>query len=193
MIPDETPPPPRTPLHFRQIACRAYRTHDGLYEIEATVTDEKAQEVPFRSRPPVAAGALMHAMTLSVTIDDDFTIRAARAQTAQAPWPACGETDAAYRRLAGLRIGPGFTRQVRQLLGGTAGCTHLTDLIGQVANTYMQASYPDRLARQRAVSPDPRQWPDPGTLAFVGQCHAWRPDGDALLREYPELVPPQPD
>jgi hypothetical protein len=134
----------------------------------------------------------MHRMALSVTIDSDFTIRDARAQISQAPWPVCGETAAAYRKLVGLRIGAGFIQQVRQILGGTLGCTHVTDLITQVANTYMQASFPDRLARQFAISRDPRQWPDKSTLAFVDQCHAWRQDGEALLREYPELAPKRP-
>lgn len=192
MKPEEASAPARALVHARRIACKAYRTEDGLYEIEAEVTDEKAQDVPFRSRPPVSAGDLMHRMRLTVTIDRDFTIRAAKAQTLQAPWPACGETDAAYARLAGLRIGAGFIRQVHRLLGGTAACTHITDLITQVANTYMQASFPDRLARQFAVSGDPRQWPDPSTLAFVDRCHAWRLDGDALQQEYPELVPKTP-
>ncbi len=192
MKPDAAAEHDRQLVHTRQIACRAYRTRDGLFEIEATVTDAKGQEVPFRSRPPVAAGEFMHSMALSVTIDSDFTIREAKAHTAQAPWPSCGETDAAYRKLIGLRIGGGFIRQVRQLLGGTRGCTHITDIITQVANTYMQASFPDRLARQLAISPDPRQWPDKVTLAFVDQCHAWRHDGEALLREYPELAPKAP-
>jgi hypothetical protein len=175
-------------VHTRQIVCRGYRRKDGLWQIEASVADEKEQAVPFNSRPAVAAGELIHRLALSVVIDDDYQVRDVAAKTLAAPWPVCADIAADYRKLIGLRIGPGFTRAVREILGGTLGCTHLTDLLGQVGNTYMQASYPDRLARQKLRCADPRQWPDKGTLAFVDGCHAWRKDGPVLASEYPQLA-----
>ena len=179
--------PTRELVHTRQIVCRGYKRSDGLYEIEASVFDEKGQAVPFRSRPDVRPGERIHSFTLRVVIDRDYTIRDAQAQTLAAPWPICTDIALDYRKLIGLRIGPGFNRAVRQVLGGPLGCTHLTDLLGQVGNTYMQTSFPDRLARQRQVSADPRQWPDQRTLGFIGECRAWRADGDAVAAEYPEL------
>ena len=177
-------------VHTRQVSCRAFRLKNGFLEIEATLSDEKGQQVPFRSRPAVQVGQFMHRMSLTLTIDGDYVIRDVRAQTLQAPWPACGETDAAYRKLIGLPINAGFTRKMRDLLGGVKGCTHVTELISQAANTYMQASWPDRIARQMAVDSDPRHWPDKSTLTFVNHCHAWRQDGETLVREYPELAAP---
>lgn len=175
-------------VHTRQIDCRAYRKKNGLYEIRATVADEKAESVFFRSRPPVSPGEFIHRMSLTMVIDSDYTIRDVTAQTLQAPWPVCGETDAVYRELIGLRIGVGFSRKVRELVGDAHACAHITDLITQVANTYMQASWPDRVARQKAISPDPRHWPDKSTLTLINQCHTWRLDGETTLMEYPELV-----
>ena len=178
-------------VHTRQIVCRGYRRRDGLWQIEASVADEKGQAVPFNSRPAVPAGEKIHHLALRVLIDDDYTIRDAAATTMAAPWAACSDIAADYRKLIGLRIGPGFTRSVREVLGGTLGCTHLTDLLGQVGNTYMQASFPDRLARQQKIDGDPRRWPDAGTLAFVDGCHAWRKDGAVLAGEYPQLAEDQ--
>jgi len=178
-------------VHTRQITCRAFRLNNGWLEIEATLTDEKGQPVAFRSRPPVPPGAHMHSMSLLLTIDADYLIQDVRANTLTAPWPMCGGTDDAYRGLIGLRIGPGFSQQVKKLLGGIEGCTHVTELVAQAANTYMQASWPDRIARQMAVSADPRGWPDKSALGFVNHCHAWRQDGATILQEYPELAPPK--
>jgi hypothetical protein len=178
-------------VHTRQITCRAFRLKNGWLEIEATLTDEKAQEVAFRSRPPVQPGAHMHSMSLRLTVDADFLIRDVRAATLTAPWAACGGTDEAYRKLIGLRIGPGFSQQMKKLVGNVEGCTHVTELVAQAANTYMQASWPDRITRQLAVAADPRQWPDQSAVGFVNHCHAWRQDGETLAREYPELVSPE--
>jgi hypothetical protein len=178
-------------VHTRQITCRAFRLKNGWLEIEAALTDEKGQEVVFRSRPPVQPGAHMHSMSLRLTVDADFLIRDVRVATLTAPWAECGGTDEAYRKLIGLRIGPGFSQRMKQLVGGVEGCTHVTELVAQAANTYMQGSWPDRIRRQMAVAADPRQWPDQGALGFVNHCHAWRQDGATLAQEYPELVAPE--
>ena len=175
-------------VHTRQITCRGYRRKDGLWQIEASVADEKGQDVPFRTRPDIRAGEHIHHFSLIVVIDDDYTIRDVEAKALAAPWPMCNDVPADYRKLIGLRVGPGFNRAVRDLLGGNLGCTHLTDLLGQVGNTYMQSSYPDRLLRQRRISDDPRQWPDPRTLQFVDGCVAWHKDGPVLAAEYPQLA-----
>lgn len=175
-------------VHTRQIICRGYRRKDGLWQIEASVADEKGQLLSFNSRPSVLPSELIHHLSLCVIIDDDYQIRDVEAKTMAAPWPECAEIATAYRKLVGLRIGPGFNREVRNILGGTLGCTHLTDLLGQIANTYMQASLPDRFARQRLNGDDPLQWTDTRTLSFVGGCYAWRTDGPALAAEYPQLV-----
>ncbi|NMG73373.1 DUF2889 domain-containing protein [Aromatoleum diolicum] len=174
--------------HTRQITCHAYRRKDGLWEIEATVADEKAQAVVFRSREPVRPGEYIHHMAIAFLIDGDFNIRDVEARMMAAPWRECPEASEVYRRLIGLQIGPGFRRQIRERVGSGEGCAHLTDLITQVGNTYTQASWPDRVARQIAIDPDPRHWPDGRSVAFIGSCHGWRRDGEALRREYPELA-----
>lgn len=184
---------PRRLVHTRTVTCRAYRREDGLLEIEAELADEKGQQVDFRTRPPVAPGQHMHRMALTLVMDDDYLIRDVKASTLTAPWPMCGGTDESYRQLVGLRIGPGFSRKLKQLLGGVQGCTHVTELVAQAANTYMQASWPDRIARQMSVSQDPRQWPDKSAVGFVNHCHAWRADGATVAQEYPELAPRRED
>jgi len=177
----------REHVHTRQIVCKGYRRRDGWWEIEGSVNDQKGEAVAFRSKPALPAGGTMHELSLKLVIDNDYTIHAAQARTTTAPWADCGETDPAYRKLIGLRIGPGFSQQVRERLGGTLGCTHLNDLLGQLANTYMQSSWPDRMKRLWKIDADPRRWPDLTALQFVGQCHAWREGGETLLQEYPEL------
>ena len=91
-------------VHTRQITCRAFRLKNGWLEIEATLAYVKGQQVTFRSRPPVQPREHMHSMSLLLTID------------------------VAYRKLIGLRIGPGFSRQMKKLVGGVEGCTHVTDI-----------------------------------------------------------------
>ena len=47
--------------------------------------------------------------------------------------------DAALRRaaaLTGIRIGPGWRRQVQERVGGVRGCIHITELLWPLATTY---------------------------------------------------------
>jgi hypothetical protein len=178
----------RERVHTRRIVCEAYRRQDGLWEIEATVVDEKGEDMPFRSRPMVRPGEALHDMTIALLIGDDAVIRDVGTRMRAVPWGACPESLAAYRRLIGLQIGAGFMRAVRERVGGVEGCTHLTDLIVQIGNTYTQASWPTLIARQFAAEPDPRKWSDRRAVGFVGACKAWRADGPTVRQEYPELA-----
>ena len=67
-VSDETEETERELVHTRQITCRAFRLKNGWLEIEATLTDEKGQQVAFRSRPAVQPGARMHSMSLLLTV-----------------------------------------------------------------------------------------------------------------------------
>jgi hypothetical protein len=50
------PPLPRDELHMRRIEMRGYRRHDGLYDIEARITDTKTSTLAL-SEKTVPAGA----------------------------------------------------------------------------------------------------------------------------------------
>ena len=46
-----------------------------------------------------------------------------------------------------MKLGAGFMREARGLLGGTQGCTHLTELIGAVATAAFQTMSEELNAR----------------------------------------------
>ena len=83
-------------------------------------------------------------MWLRLTIDDRLVIHAVEAATDASPYSICPAVAPHFQSLKGLRIDPGFQKQVRDLLGGTAGCTHLVELLGPVATTAFQTVFPYR-------------------------------------------------
>ena len=68
---------PRERLHTRQIECCGYRRADGLWEIEAHLTDVKTYAFDNQFRGHVEPGDPLHDMWLRLTIDDEMTVRAA--------------------------------------------------------------------------------------------------------------------
>ena len=179
-----TPPAPaRRPVHTREIVCHGYLRDDGLVDVESTMRDisPNGSDLFFK---PLGPGEDLHRMCIVLTVDGELVIRGIQARTEAAPTPWCAESNAIYDLLVGLKIGPGFTKKVRALVGGAKGCTHLTELMGPAATTAMQTLF--ALGRERgglrARHAEPGFLPRP---ALANTCQAYRGDGQALEAIWP--------
>jgi hypothetical protein len=182
-------PAPREPIHTRTIDCRGFRREDGLWDIEGHLTDTKTYAFNNQFRGELPAGAPVHDMWLRITVDDRLVIHAVEAVTEASPYPVCPAITPNFQRLKGLRIYPGFQKQVRDRLGGTQGCTHLVDLLGPLATTAYQTVFPyraqqyeQRLARDGRPPERPTRKPK-----LVDSCHAFASDGEVVQRYWPEF------
>lgn len=170
-----TPACERELLHTRSIEARGYARAGGLYDLEGHLVDTKTydRESPAGTR---LAGEPIHEMWLRITIDESMTIVAAEACFDAVPYSgACERIAPDYGKLAGLRIAPGFTSEVRARFGGTQGCTHVTDLIGILATTAFQ-TMGNRRAREAQADKRPFQ---------LDRCHALATSGAVVAQYYP--------
>jgi hypothetical protein len=182
-------PAPREHLHTRQVECQGFQRSDGLWDIEGHMTDRKTYSFPSDERGEVTAGTPIHDMWLRVTLDDGFHIRAIEAVTDGSPFSLCPQITPNFQRLVGLRLGPGFTRKIKELLGGVEGCTHLVELMGPLATTAFQTifSAKSRERRERAngdatPADQPRKRP-----RLIDTCHAFASDSPVTKRNWPDF------
>lgn len=174
-------------VHTRSIAVRAYARDDGLWDLEAELADVKEKDfalaVGIRR-----AGEPVHAMQLRLTIDTDLNVVDAGAQSDWVPYPGhCDSFGDAYRQLIGLNLGRGFRHAVNQRLGGTQGCTHLTELAAVLPTAAIQA-FAGEIYRPRdqAHEPDAADHGSTDQRPFqLDRCRALRVDGPAVARYYP--------
>lgn len=171
-----SPPAPREHLHNRDIDLKGYRREDGMWDIEAHLTDTKTYGFPNRDRGTIEAGEPIHGMWLRLTVDDQMAIHDAEAATDHGPFRICGDITPAFRKLIGLTIGPGWTREVRKRVGGVHGCTHLFELLGPIATVAYQTRV--RQTNQR----DPGKKP-----GHLDSCHALATDGPVVKQHFPEF------
>ncbi|HUB43803.1 MAG TPA: DUF2889 domain-containing protein [Acetobacteraceae bacterium] len=169
-----SPAAPCKPVHMREVVSSGYRRPDGLWDIEARMTDRKGYVVQNDYRR-VAGGGLFHDMSIRVTIDDALLIRGVEACIDAAPHRICPSIAPNYRGLVGLRIEEGFGRELRQRLGGVQGCTHLNELFTQLATTAIQTVRPLQGA------------PEPVQLPPIDTCHALAATGDVVARYWPRM------
>jgi hypothetical protein len=146
-----SPAVPREAVHKRQINCNGFVRADGLYDIEAELTDHKTYDFPSDFRGTVTPDLAVHHMVLRITIDRDRVIQHAEAITITGPYAICPTANAVFDNLVGLQIGPGWRRKVQAAIGGRHGCTHITELLGPVATVAYQTLYGEE-ARQKRQS-----------------------------------------
>ena len=162
--------------HTREIEISAYKRADGLWDIEAHLTD--VRETAFleldRRRGP---GEPIHDMWLRLTIDGELTVRAAEAAMPTGAYDHCHLVTPNFSALRGLTIGRGWNKQIRERLGGTAGCTHLVELLAQLASTALQAVWNERAESGQGHG-------EPGDL--IDSCHAYAADGPLVAKRWPE-------
>ena len=177
-----TPDWQRTEIHHRQIDLRFYRRPDGLYEVEGRLLDRKTH--PFRrvlQDHDTPAGAALHDITVRLVIDEDLLVHDASASMAATPFSVCRGAANTLGPLKGLRIGRGWNRRVRELLGGSASCTHIVELLGPMATTVHQGFAPqrlDRMAQADSNAPNPK----------VDSCYAYAADREVVATLWPHLI-----
>ena len=103
-----SPAVPREAVHKRQINCNGFVRADGLYDIEAELTDHKTYDFPSDFRGTVTPDLAVHHMVLRITIDRDRVIQHAEAITITGPYAICPTANAVFDNLVGLQIGPGW-------------------------------------------------------------------------------------
>ncbi len=134
-----SPSADREVQHTRSIEINGYRRMDGLFDIEAHLTDVKSFGQTNFDRGFIDAGEPIHDMWLRLTLDDTMEIVAAEAVSDKTPYMMCPTAAPNFSRLIGLRIKAGFLREANHLVGGAVGCTHLRELLQQMATTTLLA------------------------------------------------------
>jgi hypothetical protein len=167
----------RTPLHTRTIRLDGYARPDGHFDIEARLTDVKHYDIPGWSGAKLPAGSPMHDLLATMTVDVDGTIRAFDARAEAAPHADCSDGAAHFDRLVGLSIGKGFTRSATERIGGIEGCTHLRELLQQMATVAFQTM---REARVKRYGERPDVKPP-----LIDTCMSWRASGEWVKMRFP--------
>lgn len=168
-------------MHRRQVTANGYEREDGLWDIEAEITDVKSAPVENSERGGyVAPGEPFHYMRMRFTIDKAFLIHEVEAVTEASPFRICPSAARIFKRLEGTRIGPGWQRLAKERLSGPEGCTHLFELLPVLATTAIQSLWP-------SLDKGPME---AGAHFLLNSCLAWSESSEVVKRELPHLYNP---
>ena len=171
-----SPPVAREAVHQRQVNCNGFVRNDGLYDIEAELTDHKTYPFPSDFRGTVTPDLPVHHMILRVTINKERVILCAEALTITGPYAICPTANEVFNNMVGLQIGPGWRRKVQAAIGGRHGCTHITELLGPVATIAYQTLYGEEARQNRELGPMTDQAKRSSRAQLANSCVGYSDD-----------------
>jgi Protein of unknown function (DUF2889) len=176
----------REELHFRRIDMRGYRRGDGLFEVEGRVTDRRAHDFqPGGFGDLVPANQAVHDMGVRLVFDEHLVIHDVSTFMDATPYPVCLGGGEALQSLKGLRMGGGWSREVRSRLGGAHSCTHLMELLTPMATVAVQSL--SAAGKSRGDTVDAH-----GKPRKIDSCYAYGA-GNALVKQrWPAFHQPIP-
>lgn len=182
-------PAARTLAHTRQVVFQGYARDDGLWDIEARMIDTKTYPL-YADRGEVVPGQPIHNIAVRVTVDDAFVIREIAATLDSAPFGECQMAGHPAQKLVGATLGPGWRKHIEEAMGGVGGCTHLRELLFNVATAAYQ-TIPSYRDHQRSLRGEPRPASDEPPY-HVGKCMSWDTNGTVVQRLLPQFIGWQP-
>lgn len=175
----------REPLHLRRIDFHGYRRSDGLFEVEARLTDRKTHDFePPSGGRHVAAGETIHDHGIRVVFGDDMVIRAISTAIRAYPYQECPGGADTLQSLVGLRIGAGWNGELRKRLPSGDTCTHLREMMVPLASAAFQLIYSVRTSNVGEANAE-------GRPRKIDSCYAYGAGRELVRMNWPQYHQPQ--
>jgi len=115
-----------------------------------------------------------HNMKIELLIaTESMTIEDVAVSLPQVPRGDCSSVCNSLDSIKGMQIARGFSRVIKEMVGGTKGCVHLNTLLLAMAPAVLQGSWINVSWHQKETGKT-----NPGELvSLVDSCWTWRNDG----------------
>ena len=173
-----SPPAPRTLKHVRRVNYQGFERDDGLWDIEGELHDSKAYDATSFRDPTKQrlAGEAIHHMWLRVTVNRQLVVQAIDVAMDSHPLQGCTEAQTALQHMVGCSMARGWRQSIQKHLGCVASCTHLRELLFNLATAAFQ-SVPAVFSSSHPDEP-PRH---------LGQCTGWDFNGQGVKEFFPQF------
>ena len=168
---------------------QGFDREDGLWDIEAQLSDVKTFGFQVPNERPFPAKEPIHNLQIRVTLDNRMVVQDIATSMNDIPHPECADAPHGMHKLIGQTMGPGWRKTINTHVGGTQGCTHLREMLANMATAAYQTLPAGQWhRREQAGQPHPAITQAPFHL---GQCHSWALDSPTVQRAYPMFYKPK--
>ncbi len=128
---------------------------------------------------------ILHNMKVSMRVSGNtLQISDIHVEMPHYPREECIESNIHIQKLNGLSITKGFTKAVKDTIGGIKGCTHVTNLILAMAPAAVQGFWANK-----AQKPVTKEFANQGSMShyLIDTCYVWRKDGP-MIKKLSEIM-----
>ena len=172
----------REHIHTRTIVINAFRRQDGLLDVEGRITDIKPFEHHMRDGIR-KAGEPVHDLSIRITLDNALTVTDAVASMDYTAHDLCPQAAPNFSNIVGLQIGPGWNKKIKGAMSPGLGCTHIIEMLAQMATGAKQALWARKAGDPVETPPAQEQTMD---HEMLNTCYPYRASSPWIRDNYPD-------
>jgi len=163
-------------LHTRKMNLSTYDADDNCIVLEGELIDSNLIELTRISGDILKPGGIVHHMIIRLLVGPPgLTIKDAEAEMPHYPHEECIETRKSLEKVIGISIESGFSENVKKILGGSKGCSHLNALLITMGSEAVQGYY-TKVLRTPYISVHDK-YKKSETKKMKDKCFVFRKDG----------------
>lgn len=176
----------KSPLHQRSITVKSYPVEGFKVLVEGWLHDERLVPIYRHWDSKPREEGPVHGLCVRMLIGSyPLTILDAEAEMPTTPNSQCIAAQEGIKRIIGQQIRSGYSERIRDLIGGAAGCTHLTHLAVVMGPAALHGFWTLYAQNPR---PAPKTFDEIEGLEYlINSCHLWTPDGP-YISELKEMI-----
>ena len=157
-------------VHDREISIRTFNLGDHYILVEGSLIDHRDRP---RHNKVSKESELVHHMVIRLRVKGpEMLIEQAEAAMPHHPREECPVVLPWIQNLEGLKITSGFSMKVKEIIGGTKGCAHLTSLVIVMGPSAVQGYW-----AAYGVERGKESLREQAVRNAVNTCYIWREDG----------------
>jgi hypothetical protein len=167
-------------IHTRDIRLATYPHTDSKVVVHGVLKDERYIKI-FDITGNVLDPGIVHHLDVKFLIKaDPLTIEDAQANMIKVPMPECAQTLDTIEKLKGLEIKSGFSKTIRDIMGGKKGCTHLCQLIITMSQEIVHGWLTHKKKDNSPVPNNIDSFPEKKFI--IDSCRMWAGNGPKIKK-----------
>ncbi|MDC3237346.1 DUF2889 domain-containing protein [bacterium] len=167
-------------IHTRDISLATYPHTDSSVIVHGVLKDKRYKKI-FDITGDILEPGVVHHLDVKLLIKPDpLTIEDAQAQMIKVPMPECSDTLDTVEELKGLEIRSGFSKTIRDIMGGKKGCAHLCQLIIVMSQEIVQGWLTQNRNEKSPIPKDLDSFV--GKKFIIDSCRMWTNKGPKIKK-----------
>jgi hypothetical protein len=124
----------------------------------------------------------VHDLSIRITLDDSLTVTDAVASMDYTAHPLCPQAAPNFRNIVGLKIEAGWNKKIRAAMSPGLGCTHIIEMLAQMASGAKQAMWSRKAGEAIEMPPAQEREME---QSMLNSCYPYRQDSPWVKKNFP--------